>query len=122
MSNKPKLIDYSTPDLPEIEKVVMVVKAGGRYGDAFAGQRVKIDRAELSRGPTAETLQAVIEYEAERASEETRKGAPAPRRPAPVGDAIGAALDRMWKAAREKAARKQAPILVPDEQAAVQAS
>lgn len=106
-----KIYDYSNPDTSDLDKVVMVVRPGMRYGDARAGQFVKINREEAALGPTAETLETIADAEHRRAEEAVKAAAPAMRRPQPVGDVIGGALDRLFaNAAKRKAA---APASAP---------
>ena len=95
--------DTSNPKIPGA--VDLVVRPGMRYGDARAGESVRVDAREARIQSVAETLWTAAEHAAHLASEEAARVMAADPTPAatPVGDAIREQLQAAWSEAAAKA-------------------
>lgn len=103
MSNV-KIHDYSSQEVKNT--VVMMVRPTHRYMTANAGERVRIDKDELRRGPTRETLCTEEEYQHYLSQVDKARAVLLAEKPEPTSDAIAQQIEAAGRAAEEKRARE----------------
>lgn len=103
MSEEETIHDMRDPNVGG-EGVVLIVRQHNKYGSAHAGEKVRVDKAELSNRSTMEACITLADYEAHLAAKAAKK-IEKPKAP-PVKAIVDEALERMRQQAVERERKK----------------